>query len=378
MQDLQGVRIGSILGIPLRLYFSVIIIFAIIPFSLATAALPELADGYRPAEYWTVGIAAAVLFFVSLLAHELSHSVVARRKDIGVRDITLWLFGGVSTIEGEAHSPRDEFEIAVAGPAMSFALAFTGIALGAVTAAAGAPELVVASFAWLGTINLILAVFNLVPAAPLDGGRVLHALLWKRRGDRTSALVTAARAGRGFAWVLVTLGIAEIWLLGSVGGVWLILMGWFLFTAARAEETQAILLRDLAGVPVRAVMTSHPITVPEDISVATLLHDYVLQHRCSAFPVVNAVGAPAGLVTLTRLRAVPVAARETTSVRAIAWPVASVTCAEPGELLIDVLRTAGEGGDGRILVVDHGEVVGIVSPTDVTRAVQASELAHAA
>jgi Zn-dependent protease/predicted transcriptional regulator len=376
--DLRGIRIGSVLGIPLRLDLSVIIIFAIIATSLATAALPELAEGYRPVEYWAVGIGAALLFFASLLAHELSHSVVARRKQVPVRDITLWLFGGVSTIEGEAHSPRDEFEIAVAGPAMSFGLAFAGIAAAGVASAVGASDLVISAFAWLASINVLLGIFNLVPAAPLDGGRVLHALLWKRHGDRTRAQVTAARAGRGFAWFLVAGGIAEIWLLGSVGGVWLILMGWFLFTAARAEETQAIVTRDLAGVTVRAVMTPHPITAPADATVESLLHDYVLQHRCSAFPVVDANGELTGLVTLNRLRQVAAANRATTKVRDVAWPLAAVTCVHSDEQLLDVLRTADDTGDGRILVIDNGLLAGIVSPTDVSRAIQAAELQRAA
>jgi Zn-dependent protease len=315
---MTGVRIGRILGIPLRLNWSVLAIFALIAASLATAALPELAPGYNDVEYWTVGVLAALLFFGSLLAHELSHSVVARKRGVPVRDITLWLFGGVSTIEGEAHDPHDELMIALAGPAMSVAIGFGSVAVAALASAVAAPELVVGTQAWLGTINLILAIFNLVPAAPLDGGRVLHAILWRRRGDRTSAGITASHAGRIFGWTLVVLGIAEIWLLGAITGVWLILLGWFLISAATAEETQVVVLRDLDGVRVGDVMSTR-IDVP-------------------------------------------------------AWQVPRLPTARPDELVLDVLRRAEQTGHSRIVIVGaSNELLGVVTPTEVSRAIQAIE-----
>jgi Zn-dependent protease len=319
---MTGVRIGRILGIPLRINWSVIAIFAVIVASLATAALPELAPGYNDFEYWTVGIVGALVFFGSLLAHELSHSVVARKRGVPVRDITLWLFGGVSTIEGEAHEPHDELMIALAGPAMSVALGIGSIASAGLTSAVGAPELIVGALAWLGSINLILAVFNLVPAAPLDGGRVLHAVLWRRRGDRTSAGITASHAGRIFGWTLVSFGMAEIWFLGAVSGVWLILLGWFLVSAARAEETQVIVLRDLDGVRVGDVMTPR-VDVP-------------------------------------------------------AWQIPRLPVAQPGEPVLDVLRRAERTGHSRIIVVDDNELVGMVTPTEVSRAIQETEAEIAA
>ena len=303
--DLRGIRIGSVLGIPLRLDLSVIIIFAIIATSLATAALPELSEGYRPVEYWAVGIGAALL---------------SSRRSSHTNSATPWSpaaskFPSATSRSGSSAGSRrsrakhtrhrDELEIAVAGPAMSFGLAYRGIAAAGVASAAGASDLVISAFAWLGSINVLLGIFNLVPAAPLDGGRVLHTLLWKRHGD--PAQVTAARAGRGFAWILVAGGIAEIWLLGSVGGVWLILMGWFLFTAAHAEETQAIVSRDLAGVTVTRrddAESDHRARRRDD---RNRVHDFVLQHRCSAFPIVEASGELIGLVTLNRLRQVAAA-----------------------------------------------------------------------
>lgn len=369
----EGLRVGSILGVSVRLDWSVLVIFALVSWSLAAAGYPDLASGYSTTEYWIAGLATSVLFFMSLLAHELSHSVVARRLGIDVRDITLWLFGGVSRIEGDAHTPRDEMRIAIAGPAMSVVIAIGALAAAALLSMAGASRLVVASVAWLGSINGLLAIFNLAPAAPLDGGRVLRAWLWHRRGDRTSAGVSAARAGRVFGALLATLGLVELFAADSVGGLWLVIMGWFLITAARAEEAQVRLLRDLGGVRVSDIMTVRPITVAADASVDHLLSEYVLRH-CSAFPVTHD-GALVGLVTLARVRTVPPGARSTTRARDIAWNLSEVPTAHPDDLLLEVLRRAGPGGDGRVLVLDHDQLVGIVSPTDIARAIQVAETA---
>jgi Zn-dependent protease/CBS domain-containing protein len=374
---MRGVRLGRVFDIPVRLDWSVLAIFGLVTWSLSAAVYPALAPGYATAEYWAAGIATAALFFASLLAHELSHSVVARRLGIGVRDITLWLFGGVSTIEGEAHSPHDEMKVALAGPAMSFAIALGGISAAGLLAALGAPPLLTGAALWLGAINVVLAVFNLIPAAPLDGGRVLHAWLWRRSGSRWRAGVTAARAGRAFGWVLVAVGLLEFSTVDGIGGLWLVVLGWFLLMAARAEETQARLSHDLGGVRVQDVMTADPITVDADTSVATVLGEYVLRHHCSAFPVVGPDGSLRGLVTLGRVRTVPPAMRATTRVGALAWPLAAVSTARPDELLLEVLRRPSDAGDGRVLVLLDGKLVGIVSPTDVARAVQVAELAHA-
>jgi Zn-dependent protease/CBS domain-containing protein len=376
--NIGGVPIGRVLGIPVRLDWSVLAIFALVSWSLSDAIYPEIAAGYNPVEYWIAGISTAALFFVSLLAHELSHSVVARRLGIGVRDITLWLFGGVSRIEGEAHSPRDEMKIALAGPAMSFVIAFAAIALASVLAGLGATRLLVGSTAWLGVINALLGVFNLIPASPLDGGRVLHAWLWHRNGSRWRAGVTAARAGRTFGWVLIGLGLLEFATLDAIGGIWISVLGWFLVMAARAEEAQVRLTHDLEGVRVQDVMTAHPVTVDADASIDEVIDQYVLGRHCSAFPVVGPDGSLHGLITLGRIRSVPVTQRATSHAAELAWPLAAITLARPDEPLIDVLRRLGDEGDGRVLVLAEGLLVGIVSPTDVTRAIQVAEMDRAA
>lgn len=362
-------RIGRVHGIDVRVHASVIVVVALIAWLLAVDALPTLAPDYASAEYWLAGVLAAVVFLAGLLAHELSHSLVALRRGIRVRDITLWLLGGLATIEDEPENPRDELAIALAGPLASVTIGVVALTIAAVAGAAGLPPLFVATMAWMGSINLVLAVFNLVPAAPLDGGRVLRALLWQRHGSRAQATRTAARAGKTFAHGLFALGVLEMLLGAGVSGIWAILLGWFLLSAASAEEARVDIEEHLAGVRVRDVMTPDPVTAPASISVDELLDRYVARHRCTSFPLTTADRNVVGLATLARCRAVDPRRRAGASVDDIAWPLCDVTTAQPDELLNSVLHRVS-GGDGRILVFDGGRLAGIVSPSDVVRALE--------
>jgi CBS domain-containing protein len=205
----------------------------------------------------------------------------------------------------------------------------------------------------------------------------LRAIRWHQTGDRTRAALDAARSGRVFAFILIGVGFLEFLYGADVSGLWFVLLGWFLLSASRAEEMQAHLTHDLAATRVRDLMTAHPITVRADMNVNEVLHDYVLARHCSTFPVLDNGGRLSGLVTLDRLRSVPAARRATTPVSEFAWPVEELTIAAPDELILDVLRRSGEGGDGRILVGVDGAVIGIVSPTDITRALQIADVERA-
>ena len=377
MHGFRSVRLGTIDGVDIRVDWSILVIFWLLLWSLAAAGLPELASGYRTAEYWAAAGATTVAFFASLLAHELSHCVAARRQGLHVRDVTLWLLGGVSTIEEEPATPSGDLRIAIAGPAASLALGLASLAAAGLFAALDLPKLLTACAVWLGSVNLLLALFNLVPAAPLDGGRVLRAVRWHRTGDRTRAALDAARAGRVFGFFLVALGFLEFLLGTDVSGLWFVLLGWFLISASRTEEMQIHLTHDLATTRVSDLMTADPITVRDDTSVDAVLHDYVLARHCSTFPVLDAADRLTGLVTLGRLRSVPAQQRATTPVTAIAWPVADLTIATPDELIVDVFRRSMAGGDGRIVVCQGDTLIGIVSPTDVTRALQVADIRRA-
>jgi len=372
----DAIPLGRIAGFGVKVHWSVIVILWLFTWSLATT-LPGAVKGYSHLTYWLAGTCGAVVLLASLLAHELAHAVVARRMGVSVGDVTLWLFGGVTTLQGEAKTPKAAFRIAFAGPATSLVLsaAFAGlaIALDAVHAAA----IAVSVAWWLAAINLLLGLFNLLPGAPLDGGRVVRAYLWHRYGDSVRASVGAAHAGRVVAIILITLGLAEFLAGGLVGGVWLAFIGWFIFTAAREEEMQVTTRQALAGLRVADAMTANPHAAPGWLTVEDFIQRYVLGDRHSAYPVADRDGSTMGLVTLQQLRQLAPNRRTTTSVREIAVPLHSVPTAaplEPLSALIERLAAAGHGS--RALVIDGGRVVGIVTPSDLARLIDVYRLAQ--
>ena len=294
---------------------------------------------------------------------------------ITVAGVTLWLFGGVTSLGGEAKTPKAEFRIAVSGPTTSLALAaiFAGVAAGLGTL--GVAHIVVGVAWWLAGVNLLLGLFNLLPGAPLDGGRVVRAYLWHRHGDRVRAAIGAARAGRTVAFVLIALGLAEFLAGSLVGGVWLAFIGWFIFIAAREEETQVLTRQSLASVRVVDAMTAHPHTAPGSITVEEFIQRYLLGDRHSAYPVQDRDGSIIGLITLAQLRGVPPNQRATTLVREAAIPLHRVPTAQPREPLTALLERLTPDTGGRALVVDSDRVVGIVTASDLTRLIDVYKLA---
>lgn len=372
----DAIPVGRIAGFPVKVHWSVLVILWLFTWSLASM-LPGSVKGYSPVAYWAAGACGALVLLASLVAHELAHAVVARRAGVPVGNVTLWLFGGVTTLGGEAKTPTAAFRIAVAGPATSLALAAIFGGLVAVLPMAGAPPIAVGVASWLAGINLLLGLFNLLPGAPLDGGRVLRALLWRRHGDSVRASIGAAHAGRVVAFILIGLGLAEFLLGGLVGGVWLAFIGWFIFAASREEETRISTQQMFSGVRVADAMTDRPHTAPGWITVDDFVQRYVLGDRHSAYPVVDQSGTVTGLITLRQLRDVAPERRATTTVAEIAQPLHEVPSGAPLEPLTTLLeRMAPAGPRSRALVFDDGRVVGIVTPTDVTRLIEVYRLAH--
>jgi Zn-dependent protease/CBS domain-containing protein len=360
-------RLGRIAGVPVGVNWSVLVIFALIAAGLSAGQFPRAYPDHSAWAYAAAGIGAAMVFLLGLLAHEVSHAIIAKRNGIQVKGITLWLFGGVAELQGEADSPGAELRIAGIGPLVSLVIGgvFAGIA--ALFAVSGADDLATGAFAWLGGINVALAVFNILPAAPLDGGRLLRAALWKWRGDRTWAAVVSARAGRVLGWLLIALGLIQFLLGAAAGGLWLALIGWFLLGAAGAEERQAEIGQALSGVKVSDVMSSNPQTVPPDIRVAEFIDRYLFGYRHTVFPLAED-GRPVGLVSLDRVRQVPPEQRERTGLREVACGESDLTITSPDEPLTELLPRLSQCADGRALVVTDGHLVGIVSPSDVNRA----------
>jgi Zn-dependent protease/CBS domain-containing protein len=370
-----SIWLGRISGIRVGINASVFLIIVILVAGLATGQLPDAFPGRGIAAYVIAAIIAAVLFLASLLAHELAHSLVARRNGIEVDSIVLWLLGGVAQLKGEAKSPGADFRVAVVGPLTSLVLAIVFGAAGLGLAGVGGTGLPVGVLEYLSVTNGMLAVFNLIPAAPLDGGRILRAILWRWRGNRQSAAINAARAGRVFGFVLIALGVLQLVTGFGLGGIWLALIGWFVVSAATAEEQHARLGGRLAGVTVGQVMTPHPLSVDGEHTVAQFIEMVALTHRFSTYPLVDSYGRLTGLVTLNRVRTVPPDLRATTRLRHIACPPAEVPVARPEEPLVALLGRMHGCADGRAVVVDDtGRVVGVLTASDVTRAFELGDL----
>jgi Zn-dependent protease/CBS domain-containing protein len=373
----ENLSLGRIFGIHVGLNWSLLVVAALIAWSLASSLLPSASPGQTSSAYWTAGVVSALVFLVSLLAHELAHSVVAVRRGVKVEGITLWLFGGVSRFSSETSSPGAQALITFAGPLTSLVLGVL-FYLVAVAAGGGAnPGLFSATLAWLGYINISLGVFNLVPAFPLDGGRLLQSLIWLRTGDRLRATRIAARIGMLFAYLLIAYGLATFIFAGSlIGGVWSVFLGWFLLNAARSEETGGLIRQALAGVTVAQVMTPNPVQAPDDVSVEDALHGYILASRHSTFPTHDAAGRLSGLLTLTALKNVAPGARPTTLIKQIICPLDKVSTAGPADPITNLLAASDGCSEGRTLVVDAGRLVGIVSPSDLNRLLQTSVSGH--
>jgi Zn-dependent protease/CBS domain-containing protein len=365
----QTFSLGRISGIRIGVNWSVLLIVALLAYGLAAGQFPAEAPRRPVAEYVAAAVVTAVAYIGSLLAHELAHSLVARRNGVEVQDITLWLLGGVSRLQGEFPNPGAEIRVAGAGPLMSLLLGGAFSLLAWLAHAAGAGGVVVAALAWLGGINILLAVFNVIPAAPLDGGRLLRAVLWRITGDKLKAAIWSARSGQVFGWILAVAGAYLVLVQRDYSWLWFILVGWFLISAASAESQAAVLQSRLRTVAVREIMTPDPATVSASVTIAQFLDKYVPWLRHSAFPVVDD-GQAVGLVTMRRINQVPSDQRDRTTLRDVACPLSEVARATPDEPVADVLSRLNACSENRILVFSDGSLVGIVSPTDISHALE--------
>lgn len=370
----RSFRLGRVAGVDIDVHWSVLIIFLLIAGMLSFGRFPAAYPDNPAWAYLMAGVGAAVVFFLGLLAHEISHAVVALRNGLPVEGITLWMLGGVARLGGEARSPGAELRISGVGPLVSVIIGLGFATIGLALAAAGQTGLLLGTFGWLAGINIVLAVFNLLPAAPLDGGRLLRAALWKWRGDRVRAAVGAARAGRVLGLLLI---LASVWQLltgAGIGALWLALIGWFVIGAAGAEERQAKMGNALDGVRVADIMSPQPVTATADLSVAEFVDRHLWAARHSTFPLVGTDGRPTGLVTLNRIREVPQDRRDSTLLRDIACRPEELTVVSPQEPVTDLLPRLSRCADGRALVTSDDRLVGIVSPSDISRAVQHASL----
>ncbi|WP_340681366.1 site-2 protease family protein [Amycolatopsis coloradensis] len=371
-----AIPLGRWAGVVVRAHWSVLVVLLLITDLLASAVLPQAAPGANTTWYWVTGGLTATGFLVSLLLHELSHATVARHHGVTVRRITLWMLGGMAEFEGEPQTPKADFRIAVAGPLAS--LLIGGTALGGAFLAAGAlPPLPVGGLAWLGVSNLLLAVFNLLPGAPLDGGRILRAVIWWRRGDRARAGAIADRSGQVLGAVLAMAGFAQLVFLGQFTGLWLVLLGWFLIFAAQAEFAAGPLRERLGGLLVGDIMNSAPVIAPGWWTVDAFAEYAAGASHERVFPVLSFDGVPLGVVSLGDLLKVPADARCATRITDVARKDRAVTVVGV-DAPVAALMERGFPRSGRdlVLVTRAGGLAGVVGADDLAWAFEVTALDH--
>jgi Zn-dependent protease/CBS domain-containing protein len=359
-------QLGRIAGIRISVNWSWLIVFALIVWSLAAAVFPSQNPGFSDGEYVALAVAAALLFFASLLLHELGHALQARREGVEIEGINLWLFGGVAQFKSGFPSAGAEFRIAIAGPLVSLAL---GVLFVLVAVFAGLPNAIDGIAAWLGYTNLILLAFNLLPALPLDGGRVLRAALWHLRGDLQWATWVASGVGRGFGFLFIGLGLFMLIVEGAFSGAWLAFIGWFLLQAASAEARYVATKQALDGLRVRDLMIHQPVTVEADLSLGQFMDDVAWSQRYTTYPVLEQ-GRPIGLLAFRSIASVPRDEWNTRRVRDAMIPVEKVPMLDEDEPAIDALAELSAGEVNRGLVVDNGHLAGFLSITDLARALE--------
>jgi Zn-dependent protease len=362
-------RLGRIAGIPIGLNWTWLFVFALFVWSLAASVFPSTNPGLGTTTYVVMSVAAVLLFFASLLLHELGHAIQARRDGVEIEGITLWLFGGVARFRGMFPSAGAEFRIAVAGPAVTAVLAAIFLALAALTHGHAAVDAV---FAWLGYINLTLLGFNLLPALPLDGGRVFRAVLWQVRGDLAWATRIAAGVGRGIGGLMIAAGVITLLTYDSFAGIWLALIGWFVFGAAGSEARLISLRNALDGLVVADLARSHPIAAQADQTIRDFMAEVPWEDDSKAYPVLDGLH-PVGILSSPRVAGTPPDTWSTVHVRDRMLPLDRLPLLKPDDPALDAMLALAGARFDSTLVLDDGRLAGILDARDVTDALEAGK-----
>jgi len=358
------VRLFSLFGFDVWIDASWLLLAALISWTLAEAVFPETTPNLARATYWWMAGAATIGLLFSIVFHETAHSLVARRYGLPIRGITLFIFGGVADLEREPPSPKSELLMAAAGPLASLLLSAAFFILLALAGAWNAPDAIRGTLWYLGYINFMLALFNLVPAFPLDGGRVLRAALWFWRGDLAWATRIAANAGNLFGIGLIVYGVVNVMMGNFIGGMWFFLIGMFLRGAAAASYQEVIARTALEGVPVLQVMNREPIAVAPDLPVAALIEDFVYRFHHRTFPVTRR-GVLAGSVGTEQAAKIDRSAWPTTPVERIMAPCEADDVVGPEADALAALAQMRRSGRSRLWVVREGRLVGVLSLRDM-------------
>jgi Zn-dependent protease len=362
----RGFKVG---GVEVNFHYSWFIIFALITWSLAVNYLPGQYPEQTHLFYWVVGVTSATSLFLSVLIHEVSHSIVARRSGMGIRRITLHFFGGVAEIEEEARTPEVEFKMAAAGPLSSLALAVILMVIWRFALASDLTLGIRATLRYASYINFMLAAFNMIPAFPMDGGRVLRAFLWKRSGNLLSSTRTASRVSQAFSFLLMFLGISDIMLGSMFNGLWLLLIGLFIKRSSEANMDATLISETLEGVKVGDLMTREVHTVEPSITIQQLVDEYFMSYKHGGFPIVSG-GRLLGLVTGHDVQLVVRERWDKVTVEDIMKPQEELIVVIPEDTASDALVLMSKWEVGRLPVMKDDRLVGIVTRSDITRAIQ--------
>ncbi|MGZ5424065.1 MAG: site-2 protease family protein [Candidatus Aminicenantales bacterium] len=353
-----------IFGFEVKVDWSWLILGALIVWSLATGLFPVWYKGLDKADYWAMGVAGAVGLFLSIVFHELWHSLIARRFGLNMRGITLFLFGGVSEMADEPPSPKAEFFLAVAGPISSVVLAAVLLAASYLLTGPGPTTAVTGVLNYLGYLNFVLAGFNLIPAFPLDGGRVLRAILWGAWNDLRRATRVATTVGSGLGAGLMFLGVVQFFMGRSIGGIWTFIIGMFVRSTARSSYRQLLFRRALEGVPVRKFMVADVVTVKPETTVEKLVEDYIYKYHFKMYPVVGG-GDLVGCVTLDQVKGLAREDWAAHNVGELARSCSAENTIRPDEDVMKALALMQRTGRSRLLVAEGGKLAGIISLKDI-------------
>lgn len=356
-----SLHLGSVWGIPIGLHWSMSLVFGLLMLSLATAFFPDTNPGLPTAAYWLMALIASALFFTSVLLHELGHSWEAQRNGIPVKGITLFVFGGIAQIGGRPNTAAIEFRIAAAGPVVSFALAAI---FGLISLVARDFAYVAAPLGWLARLNLILAIFNLLPGFPLDGGRILRAVVWQVTRDERRAAQVAMVSGQLLAFGLMGLGAFLAFTGNFANGIWLVLIGWFLQNAAVAEAAGSTMEATLRGVTVSQAMGPREPKIPSRLKLRQLIDDYVLSSGHRYFLVFDD-DIPRGVVTLRDVTKVPRDRWDWTSVSEIMTPWSRLTLVTPDTELLTALRLMDDSQVSQLPVMQGDQACGLLTREEV-------------
>ena len=360
----KPITLFKLFGFDIKIDLSWVFIALLVTWSLATSYFPAKFQKLSQDSYWYMGIAGALGLFLSVILHELGHSVVARKFGIPIKGVTLFLFGGVSEMEGEPPTPKSEFVMAVAGPLVSFLIAMVCYPIYTSGVRLGWPIQLTGVVFYLSWINAMLGAFNLIPAFPLDGGRLLRSYLWSRKGNLRNATRTASSIGSGFGIGLIFLGVFSFFQGNVTGGIWWFLIGLFLRSASRISYQQMEVRKALEGEPIKRFMQSDPIAVPPSISIDDLVHDYIYKYHYRMFPVLRDTKL-LGCITMKQVKELPRSEWTQHSVQEYVRPCSQDNAISPETDAVHVLSAMNRTGNSRLMVVDKDRLVGVVTLKDL-------------